>query len=129
MTSGYVYNGVAPSIEAAMPGFGYTDGVVQHWTGSFVSIASGNGSNQSYNVSFGGTPLSATAFNTNVGRGWNQESLTFTVTGETTGALTFTGLDGSRPFFSFHRGHSTHMRSGCFMRPACASASSLHPQK
>jgi hypothetical protein len=90
------------------------------------------------------------------GGGWNQESLTFTDTGETTGALTFTGLDGwasgdSTTFIDnlslsavpeptstlmlalgvlglvawrrrapslFHRGHSTHMRSGCFMRPA-----------
>ena len=27
------------------------------------------------------------------------------------------------------RGHSTHIRSGCFMRPACCSAASPQPQK
>lgn len=27
------------------------------------------------------------------------------------------------------RGQSTHIRSGCFMRPACASACSPQPQK
>lgn len=145
VTSGYVYNGVAPSIQAAMPGFGYTDGVVQGWTGSFVSIASGNGawgspstlpgggsqlggsvagiqadgtlsqlltldagtyvltwldanryggSNQSYAVSFNGDALSTTAFDTTVGGGWHQESLTFTVAEQTTGDLTFAGLKG-----------------------------------
>ena len=29
----------------------------------------------------------------------------------------------------YGRGHSTHKRSGCFMRPACASASAPQPQK
>ena len=33
---------------------------------------------------------------------------------------------GRRPA---HLGHSTHMRSGCFMRPACCSARSPQPQK
>ena len=28
-----------------------------------------------------------------------------------------------------HRGHSTHIRSGCFVRPACASALAPQPQK
>ena len=37
----YVYNGVAPSIEAVYPGFGFTAGTVADWNGSFVSIVSG----------------------------------------------------------------------------------------
>jgi hypothetical protein len=42
-TGDYVYNGVAPSIASAMPGFGSTPGTVADWTGSFVSIASTSG--------------------------------------------------------------------------------------
>lgn len=42
-TGDYVYNGVAPTIAAAYPGFGATPGTVADWDGSFVSIASGSG--------------------------------------------------------------------------------------
>jgi len=42
-TSGYVYNGVSPSIAAALPGFGSTAGTVAGWDGSFVSIVSNSG--------------------------------------------------------------------------------------
>ncbi len=43
-TTDYVYNGVAPSIEAAAPGFGFTPDTVQSWDGSFISISSKSGS-------------------------------------------------------------------------------------
>jgi hypothetical protein len=143
-TGNYVYNGVADSIFAAMPTFGYTSGTVSDWSGSFVSIASNSdawgtpaslagahgalgsyvagiqadgtlsqsisleagtyqlswldanrsgGSNQSYNVSFDNSALQVQAFDTTVGGGWTKESIVFTVDADTTGLLTFKGLN------------------------------------
>jgi len=55
----------------------------------FDANRTGNGSNQSYSVSFAGTVIGGDT--TVQGNGWLQQSALFTLTAATTGDLTFTG--------------------------------------